>query len=191
MFKVVDILARFLPYCQAKVRDTRLQKSLAKTDEQGKLESEYARAHMDTAVNVFDVARFILRQTGGISAMKLQKLVYYAQAWSLVWDEAPLFENRIEAWANGPVAPDLYEYHRGMFLVFPTQFPGDIRKLNKTQKETISSVVDYYGDKSPQWLSDLTHAEEPWKKARAGLLPGERGSKEISLADMQEYYESL
>ena len=34
------------------------------------------------------------------TSWKLQKLVYYCQAWSLVWDEEPLFEARIEAWAN-------------------------------------------------------------------------------------------
>ena len=54
-------------------------------------------------VTVFDVVRFILEQKGSTTAMKLQKLVYYCQAWSLVWDEQPLFKERIEAWVNGPV----------------------------------------------------------------------------------------
>ncbi|MCG7276629.1 Panacea domain-containing protein [Corynebacterium singulare] len=47
---------------------------------------------------VNDVARYILENVdSGVSTMKLQKLVYYAQAWSLVWDEKPLFNSRIEA----------------------------------------------------------------------------------------------
>ena len=33
---------------------------------------------------VHDVVKYILNQTGPIPAMKLQKLVYYCQAWSLV-----------------------------------------------------------------------------------------------------------
>ena len=41
---------------------------------------------------VFDVARYILEKYGPLSAMKLQKMVYYSQAWSLVWDDAPLFD---------------------------------------------------------------------------------------------------
>ena len=49
--------------------------------------------------------------------MKLQKLVYYCQAWSLVWDDMPLFESRIEAWANGPVVLDLYYRHRGQYWI--------------------------------------------------------------------------
>lgn len=42
--------------------------------------------------NVFDTAKYILEQSGPMSAMKLQKLCYYSQVWSLVWDDSPLFE---------------------------------------------------------------------------------------------------
>ncbi|HSS48337.1 MAG TPA: type II toxin-antitoxin system antitoxin SocA domain-containing protein, partial [Thermoanaerobaculia bacterium] len=62
---------------------------------------------------VHNVAAYILQKQGEMTAMKLQKLVYYSQAWSLVWDEEPLFAERVEAWANGPVVPDLYREHKG------------------------------------------------------------------------------
>jgi len=51
------------------------------------------------SLSVHDVAAYILKKQGEMSAMKLQKLVYYSQAWSLVWDEKPLFRAQIEAWA--------------------------------------------------------------------------------------------
>ncbi len=60
-------------------------------------------------VSVHDVAAIILQECGEMTAMKLQKLVYYSQAWSLVWDDAPSFPEEIQAWANGPVVPVLYE----------------------------------------------------------------------------------
>ena len=69
------------------------------------------------AVRAIDVAAYILREQGKMPAMKLQKLVYYSQAWSLVWDDKSLFRDRIEAWANGPVIRNLYKAHRGQFLV--------------------------------------------------------------------------
>ena len=141
--------------------------------------------------NVFDVAKYILQQTGEITAMKLQKLVYYSQAWSLVWDEKPLFPERIEAWANGPVVPELYQVHRGAFAVNEAMFEGEPKKLTKDEKETIDAIIKTYGNKPSQWLSDLTHIEEPWKNAREGLQMGERGNHEISLASMAEYYGSL
>ena len=137
-----------------------------------------------------DVAAYILKKTGAITAMKLQKLVYYAQAWSLVWDEKPLFHARIEAWANGPVVPVLYNEHRGMFKVAPWP-KGTPQALNREQRETIDGVLNFYGDKTSQWLSDLTHNEEPWRAARQGVGVGARGCREITHASMMEYYSSL
>lgn len=140
--------------------------------------------------SVFDVAAYILGKTGRIPALKLQKLVYYSQAWSLVWDEKPLFNERIEAWANGPVSPDLYAQHRLMYDLDKVP-KGDPKSLSNEQMETIDAVLKVYGDKPSQWLSDLTHAEEPWREARKGLADGERGKNEISHASMAEYYSSL
>jgi uncharacterized phage-associated protein len=142
--------------------------------------------------DVFDVASYILKRRGPMTAMKLQKLVYYCQAWSLVWDEAPLFDERIEAWANGPVCPELYDVHRGWFTVSPSEFKrGDTTKLTKEQAETIDRVLDAYGKLSSQELSDLTHREDPWKEARRGLPATIRSNVEITHAAMAEYYEGL
>lgn len=136
---------------------------------------------------VHDVAAYVLRKQGEMTAMKLQKLVYYAQAWSLVWDEEPLFTNRIEAWVNGPVIPDLYKVHKGQFKV--SAWPkGRPDSLSHRQRETVDAVLKHYGDKTSQWLSDLTHAEAPWIEARAGLAPGDPSAREISHAALAEYY---
>ena len=139
---------------------------------------------------VHDVAAFILRELGEMTTMKLQKLVYYSQAWSIVWDEKPLFRERIEAWANGPVVPELWKEHRQEYSV-STWPRGDADRLAAEQKETVEAVLRYYGPKSSQWLSDLTHMEEPWRDARKGLGPGERGNAEISVGSLLAYYGSL
>ncbi|HEY8020268.1 MAG TPA: type II toxin-antitoxin system antitoxin SocA domain-containing protein [Thermoanaerobaculia bacterium] len=137
-----------------------------------------------------DAAAYILQRQGEMTAMKLQKLVYYCQAWSLVWDEEPLFPERIEAWANGPVVPALYREHRGQFKV--DSWPrGNPAALDEAQRETVDAVLKHYGDKASQWLSELTHQESPWKDARRGLGPGERGESVIDHAAMAEYYGSL
>ncbi len=141
-------------------------------------------------VSVLDVAAYILKRLGRISTMKLQKLVYYCQAWSLVWDEVPLFVEPIEAWANGPVVRELFNYHRGMYEVEKV-LTGNPELISPGQVETINSVIDFYGKKSAQWLIELSHSEEPWKKARRGLPATSRGSRPISLSGMAEYYSSL
>ncbi|HEU4557729.1 MAG TPA: type II toxin-antitoxin system antitoxin SocA domain-containing protein [Longimicrobium sp.] len=125
-----------------------------------------------------------------MSAMKLQKLVYYSQAWSLVWEDRPLFSERIEAWAHGPVVPELYREHRGQFDVrgWPR---GNAGALGAADRETVDAVLGYYGNRNSQVLSDWTHSEDPWQLARAGVPDGERGSAEITLESMMEYYSSL
>ena len=144
----------------------------------------------ESPVSVFDVAAYILEKLGTISTIKLQKLVYYCQAWSLVWDEAPLFNEKIEAWVNGPVVRELFAFHRGLFQIsfVSIGIPG---RLNKTQKETIDSVIAFYGKKTGQELVEISHLEEPWKLARKGLSRDERGDSEITLESMAEYYTSI
>ncbi len=141
-------------------------------------------------IRVFDVAAYILQKMESMTTMKLQKLVYYSQAWSLVWDENPLFEENIEAWANGPVVRELFDYHRGMYEISAMPI-GNPRLLNPAQQETVDAVLEYYGNKSAQWLIELTHMEDPWIQARKGLLPLARGNRVISLDTMADYYSSL
>lgn len=140
--------------------------------------------------DVFDVSAYILKKAGPMTAMKLQKLIYYAQAWSLVWDERPLFGERIEAWANGPVCPDLYFAHQGEFTVSKER-KGNAKALTKDQRETVDAVLKHYGKKGAHWLSDLTHREDPWRDARRGLPEGTRSNRVISHASMAEFYGNL
>jgi len=142
--------------------------------------------------DVFDVAQYILAKCGSMTTWKLHKLVYYSQAWALVWDDEPLFEERIEAWANGPVIPDLYEGHKGQFVISNIE-NGVPEELEDYEQETIDAVLEAYKDKSANWLSELTHTEAPWLDAREreDLAPGERGDAEITLDELAEYYGGL
>lgn len=140
---------------------------------------------------VFDVAKYILEKIGTMSTMKLQKLCYYCQAWSLVWDEQPLFEEEFYAWMNGPVCRELFQITKGKFLVSAEDEPGDSSKLTEDQKETIDAVLAYYAEHDAQWLSRLTHMEDPWKIARGDAAEGEYCDNIITKASMAEYYGGL
>lgn len=141
---------------------------------------------------VLNVAKYVLTRVGQVTTMKLQKLVYYCQAWSLSWDGIPLFEEDFQAWANGPVCPELFDRHRGRFVV-DSNMLRDIPDYDFSDDaiETMNSVLDYYGDKEPQWLSELTHKEAPWKEARAGIPAGMPSDKIITKESMQQYYGGL
>lgn len=140
-------------------------------------------------VPVNDVASYILRKAGAMPAMRLHRLAYYGQAWSLVWDDAPLFGARIEAWAIGPIVPAIYVLHRGAFEV--DHWHGDPESLTEIQRETVDAVLDYYGGRPTAWLGQLARRERPWQDARHGLAAGEHGSEEITHAAMADYYGGL
>lgn len=139
---------------------------------------------------VDDVAAALIERVGPMPAMKLQKLVYYCQAWHLVWEGKALFSASTQAWANGPVVPMLYRQHRGDFWVqdWPS---GDRNALRQSEVSTVEAIVGHYGDKEASWLSDLTHREDPWRDARAGQAPGERGHTLITTSAMFDYYSQL
>lgn len=108
-------------------------------------------------VKAIDVADYILTQKGTMSAMKLQKLLYYTQAWHLVWEDKELFSEEIQAWANGPVVPSLYSLHQDIFSLEPVFFKGNISIIPDESKDVIDRALKFYSDKDAEWLSDLTH----------------------------------
>lgn len=141
--------------------------------------------------SVEDVAAYVVKKLGALSAMKLQKLVYYCQAWHLAWHGKPMFRARIEAWTQGPVVRKLYTRHRGEYLVTEQMIGGDPAALDENERKTVDSVLAFYGDKSPVYLSELTHWELPWKNARTGLPDDAACDREISLESMESYYSRL
>ncbi len=141
---------------------------------------------------VFDVAKYILDKYGAMSAMKLQKLIFYSQAMSLVWDDVPLFEDDFEAWAKGPVCRPLFNAHKGKFMLkdskFLTPYEPNTTHLSAAQKETIEVVVGSLIDYPPYVLSDMVHKEKPWQAARGDLPNGAHCENVIPKTAMLEYY---
>ena len=142
-------------------------------------------------MSVFDVARYILDKQGRMSSWKLQKLCYYAQAWTLAWKEVPLFDEDFEAWANGPVCPALFFANQGKYMIAPEMIDGKPSKLTEDQKENINIVLKSYGDKDAYWLREQTHGEDPWRDARGNLPEGAKCNNVITKDAMGLYYSSL
>lgn len=131
-----------------------------------------------------DVAAHILASKGVMEAMKLQKLVYYAQAWSLAWDGAPLFSEPIEAWDYGPVVPSVPWEHRHVTVGLESLLGANAAALSANERAVVDAVVAFYGEMSASTLSDLTHREEPWRKHYQALRP----SPVIPQQALQAYY---
>ncbi|WP_341737736.1 type II toxin-antitoxin system antitoxin SocA domain-containing protein [Microcoleus sp. CAWBG640] len=126
-----------------------------------------------------------------ISLLKLQKLVYYAQAWSLVFRSQPLFYQDIEAWVSGPVVRDVwheYEAYKYSDIPSPNNFNEE---FDEDESEVLEEVWNAYGELSAKHLAELTHSEMPWLNARKGLETAEKSTNIISHYDMKSCYAPL
>jgi uncharacterized phage-associated protein len=138
------------------------------------------------AISAHDVAAFILAELGTMTTFKLHKLLYYAQGYSLAWDGAPLFSEKLKAYANGPVVSALINEHRGSRNV--ARWPkGDLTHLTDEQKDTVRAVIELHGRRSAEDLVDLTHGETPWIDARAS---GERDAV-IPIDSLQAFFRDV
>ncbi|MBD2579043.1 type II toxin-antitoxin system antitoxin SocA domain-containing protein [Oscillatoria sp. FACHB-1406] len=142
-------------------------------------------------IDCLSVARYFIARAyeDGIEAemtnMKVQKLLYYAQSLHLALYDEPLFNEEIQAWRYGPVCPPAYKFYRdfeGNQLPIPTAI-GE--QLPKESQELLEEVWEYFGGYHAYLLSDMTHLEFPWKKARKGLAPDAGSTEPILLEDMK------
>lgn len=141
-----------------------------------------------------EVARYFVCSAGSLilTPLKLQKLVYYAYARCLSHSGIRLFDERIEAWQNGPVIPSLYHALKE-FGASPVPIEWgkcDSFRSRKWHdsidsiKDDIKMVNDKYGHLSAFDLVTLTHSEKAWEKARAGLSPDAPSTRYIEDEDI-------
>ncbi|MDF1781944.1 MAG: DUF4065 domain-containing protein [Alcanivoracaceae bacterium] len=144
-------------------------------------------------ISANDVAQYFLVRDDqedaetGISNLKLQKLLYYAQGFHLAIFENSLFPDHIEAWAHGPVVPNVYhaykEYGRS---AIPAPSPEGVTlcsTFGADQQEFLNEVYEVFGQFSAWKLRNMTHEETPWleHEESAGIIPEE---------DLKQYFKT-
>ena len=117
-----------------------------------------------------DVANWILfeakRQNIPLTHMKLQKLLYYAQAYMIGMTGEPLFDNQIQAWKHGPVIPDVYHKYSKYGGSVISDLDGEVAPDEYAY--FISDLVQEKGHYSAYELRNMTHNEQSWNKAISG-----------------------
>lgn len=143
--------------------------------------------------SALDVAAWFLnevdRKAGdSITNLKLQKLVYYAQAWAMALLGRPLFAEPVEAWAHGPVVNAVYQEYKPCGF---ESLPPSKRKPEFAPEERVvlEDVLAVYGEHSATFLEGLSHAERPWLIAWGDRPPNSRSRREIPLSEMQAFYQ--
>ena len=167
---------------------------------------------MMKTVNISDFAKYVglslLSKELSVSHLKLQKIIYYCQAWHMVFfgRENTLLDERPQAWVNGPAYPEVYKEYKkdGAYVTDPmtkedfgvedveSTLKDLTEKLNFSIEQTkcLNSVISLYGVKDEAQLISYTHCEKPWAEMREGLLPFQRSTKELSLDTMYNYYKA-
>lgn len=126
----------------------------------------------------------------GFTNKKLQKLMFYSQAWSLVLNDKKLIDDKFEAWVHGAAIPSLYgHYKRFGFGDIQENFDkAEFASLGEDEKKLIDMVWAVYGKYDADYLELLNHSEEPWQAARQNVSSFESSSAEISEEDMKRFY---
>ena len=142
---------------------------------------------------IFDIANWFLKKES-MDQKKVQKLCYYAQAWSLALFNKPIIDCKFEAWAHGPVCRELWnELHEHNYFDIP-QDALESKSSNITNVDDIEfmeRVWETYKDFSGYQLEVLTHKERPWMIARGDTPEFQRCTTEISESEMKTYYSAL
>lgn len=141
---------------------------------------------MATAYDIANTFLFLDQENDGegITHLKLQKLVYYAQGFFLAIFDKPLFEESIEAWTHGPVVPAVYNIYkdRGRELLSVSEdFTLDI--LSNDEKDLIEEVYEVFGQFSAWKLRNMTHEEPTW-------LNHENCADEITHTELKDYFKT-
>jgi len=124
-----------------------------------------------------------------LTKMQLQKLLYYAQAWSLVLRRSEVIDDDFQAWKDGPVNPAAWSHFRHVAGRYIPPTDGDhLWLLSPDARRFLAAVWQSYGDKDGHELSELTHREKPWLAARGETPPTDSSTAVIETAAMTEFY---
>ncbi len=134
-------------------------------------------------MDALDVANFFIEMTnaddeGCMTNLKLNKLVYFAQAWSLAKLGRPLFEEDAQAWQHGPVIPSVYRAFSpcGRERISETAGEYDDSKYSEEERDLLLDVTEKYCSYSALGLRDLTHKKgsawsQTYSEAKTNKIP--------------------
>ena len=104
-----------------------------------------------------------------VTPLKLQKLLYYCQGYSLALTGKPIFPEKIEAWKYGPVVDSVYqEYKKYEGSIIPYSEMGTDDNSDEKLSEIVHLVLLDKGQYSGTTLAQATHKERPWRESYGG-----------------------
>lgn len=147
-----------------------------------------------TCETVADYFLAVANETGElVTNLKLQKLVYYAQAWHMAIYSEPLFKAEFQAWVHGPAIPELYHKYKPWGyrpIESDLRLEDVLESFDEERIEFLEEVTEVYMPYSAYELELMVHHEDPWIEARRGCKSDEACEVAISEGSMKIYYAS-
>jgi uncharacterized phage-associated protein len=125
-----------------------------------------------------------------VNNLKLQRLLYYAQAWHLGLEGTPLFPEKFEAWMTGPLIPALYWAYKP-HGIRPIPEPASVPGLPQDVARFLTGIADDYLSVGEYELDEMATRETPWRAARVGLDRADPSRNEISEDEMRVFFRAL
>lgn len=127
-----------------------------------------------------------------ITPLKLQKIIYYAQAWLLALKDRTFFQEDFQAWVHGPVIPNLYyQYKKHGYSSIPKVENFDDSIFDKDQLNVLEMVKFAYVRYDAKYLEELTHRENPWREARGECKADEICNRIIEKESIKSYFKEI
>ncbi len=149
-------------------------------------------------ISSIDLSKYILSKTAEMPLLKLQKLLYYIEAYHLAYFGQSLIDDEFEAWLHGPVSRTVWAtFKNGTNGFERVQLSTEEKEsiihtvehsLSQEQVEFIEDVLHEFGDKTAYHLECLTYEEPPWSAARKGYDIADKCEETISKELMFSYY---
>ena len=142
------------------------------------------------------VIAYLFERLEEVTPLMLQKLLYFIQGIYLEIYGSPIFDEDCEAWAHGPVYPEVYELFKD-FKYNPIDdarfalLEGTKGALTDNEKKVIDLVTNTFGMYGGKVLERITHSEEPWKHARRGCADGIPSNELLSKDEIMDYYKMV
>jgi uncharacterized phage-associated protein len=138
---------------------------------------------MTRDLKAIDLAKWLVnhadREAGeAMTHLKVQKLLYFAEAYYLANFNKSLFQEEFQAWAHGPVVIEVWRrFKQYNWDSIPQQDLMSL-KFSGPMLDYMCAVYDKFGKLGAKKLEEITHQHAPWKNAR-GDLPLEAACSNI------------
>lgn len=132
-----------------------------------------------------------------MSHLKLQRLLFYCDAYHLAYFDKELITDKFEAWVHGPVSRKVYGSLKDKYMLYEEltysnntkeDVDKEFEKLTQDQQDFVISILEELYTWTMFELGASIRNEKPWKEAIIGYREADKCHVEISKETTRLFY---